>query len=144
MAMTETERAALEAEILSSWKANYYKGKDDAGKLAMLERRQRDKYIESLVNDGRLNYIPDGVYDCDGCNVIGHGGSIEGIEELSDLLEFHGRIFVASAYEVGTCILFDSMPTRVKTRGIGIQFNYGATALIQDAPKNLLILAEND
>ncbi len=64
--------------------------------------------------------------------------------EIELFVEKYPTFVVASAYETHFSILLSKMPPEASVEQIGSGFNYGSTNIINNCPRSLLILAEND
>lgn len=66
------------------------------------------------------------------------------LDEIVVFADQYPDFVIANAYETFTCLLLSRRPDPFQGLVLGTEFNYGATALIENAPKRLLILAQND
>ena len=97
-------------------------------------------------------FLSDGMYAVSDDTIVYEvdsriGDTNEDIDNDPKALKFiakYPNFVVASAYETGTTILLSKPPKKFKHVGPGCGFNYGSTNLIENCPKRLLILAEND
>lgn len=66
--------------------------------------------------------------------------------KLIEFAEKYPEFVIAHAYETSWTLLLSRAPIRLEMDGkwFGSGFNYGSTNLLEDCPKRLLILAEND
>lgn len=73
------------------------------------------------------------------------GNKIEATkEEIIEFINKYPQCVIASSYETNVVILLSRAPKRIPLNYAGSGFNYGSTNLIENAPRRLLILAEND
>ncbi len=67
------------------------------------------------------------------------------IEEFINSTKDKKEIYMANAYETSSCLLFSEKPKEIKLNIKGDGFEgHGTTAFIDDCPKRLLILGQND
>ncbi len=103
----------------------------------------------NIANDRMLE---DGLYEVDDdVEVIEIGERLYDIRDFSDeyamilfFIENHPNFVVANAYETSSTILLSRKPNIFKGYYVGSGFNYGSTNLVENCPKRLLILAEDD
>lgn len=62
---------------------------------------------------------------------------------LDAFVEKYPNFLIARAYATEYALWVATIPTK-KIKNIGSGFNYGSTNIIDDCPKRILILAEND
>ena len=101
--------------------------------------------IEELIEEAEeIRSVGDGIYDVSNLEYI----EVEEIcgDYKKDVINFirkYPNFYYASAYETNTVILLSDKPIELNIPQIG-GFNYGTTAVLDNCPKTLLILAEND
>ncbi len=67
------------------------------------------------------------------------------IEEFINSTKDKKEIYMANAYETSSCLLLSEKPEKIKLKMEGGGFEgHGTTAFIDDCPKRLLILGQND
>lgn len=70
---------------------------------------------------------------------------IKEIEHFISIMNGKKEVFMAYAYDTDCCLLFSEKPEKFKPTMKGGGFEgHGTTALIDDCPKRILILGEND
>lgn len=104
--------------------------------------KKADEYWK-IIRKGKS--LGDGIYDVtdipfyqiDDDKIKNH---VDGIESF---IETNPEYVIASAYDTYYIFILGKKPEKIKT-SIGSGFNYGSTNIIQNCPKTILILAEND
>ncbi len=70
---------------------------------------------------------------------------IKEIEQFIDTVKNKSVIYMANAYGTSNCLLLSEQPQKIKLNIIGGGFEgHGTTAFIDNCPKRLLILGQND
>jgi hypothetical protein len=97
--------------------------------------------------------LTDGIYDVTGLKSIIINIGIDCVmkdiksTQYKQYLEFtieNPEYVICSAYETDETILLNKRPEKFNGKIKGSGFNYGSTTIIQNCPKDILILAEND
>lgn len=108
-----------------------------------------DEFWESLESDGKI--LDDGIYEILNNTKILYfeyrywDFDEEDIATVKEFMSNHPEFVIASAYETqGTFLLSEPPILFSNNYQWGSGFNYGSTNLIENCPKRLLILAEND
>ena len=98
------------------------------------------KENEDFLNEHELS---DGIYDVTDIAYLDlHKATLEEIKEFT---REHDNFVYASAYEVDEVFLLAHGPEAIDTdKWDGSGFNYGSVNIINNCPKSILILAEND
>jgi hypothetical protein len=123
----------------------------EEGKQVLVERFQERSEDFRDVED--LRFLPDGYYDVTGIarafidiSMYGEAWASgrEDIIEALALMELPTCV-AAKPYQVDTIIFLERAPKRLELTVIGHDhFGHGACCVIKDAPKEMLILNEND
>ena len=87
--------------------------------------------------------IPDGVWDIEDIEFIQVIQRVENTEVIKEFIVKYPTFHVGNAYETGEYFLLSDRPSDLVTT-IGGGFNYGSTNVIENCPKRILVLAEND
>ena len=112
---------------------------------------EEEKLEEELgIKWDNLPTLGDGIYDVTGMKYISlFGGDPCSLDEKEvksalSFLKKYPKAVIASAYETEHTLLISGRPKKIRTAHVGSGFNCGSTNIINNAPKSILILAEND
>lgn len=116
------------------------------------------KHIQGEETDLELNHLEDGIYDMTDISHLKLPDPLrdEGITKIKEFVKNYPNFVIANAYETMVTILIAKKPQKLydynfnkikkdsKIKWDGSGFNYGSTNILDNCPKKILILAEND
>lgn len=117
------------------------------------QNQQEEENLYELVGRIRrdFDYVEDGVYDITDIDFLNISGLYRNrrnnaevvMQQINDFIGKYPDSVLAEALETEYLILLSEMPTK-KFPYIGSGFNHGSTNIIDNCPKRILILGEDD
>ncbi len=103
-----------------------------------------DKEFEKLLEDRLNRIVDDGVYDVTDIEFIETDGMPILTSKIEDFIRRNPDFCVAETYNVDVWFLLAKKPNKFIGEHSGSGFNYGSSNILQNCPKDILILAQND
>ncbi len=127
----KNERNQYEKEQQEEYKKN---------KTVIDKKHSSQEKLSALLD--KLTSLSDGIYDVTG--IAYHVVNDSKPKQTLDFIKKYKKVYIGSAYETETSILFSDKPKKLIGHDKGSGFNYGSTNIIDNCPKSILILAQND
>jgi len=89
--------------------------------------------------------LDEGIYEVsDIAEVLLHSAGEIDLEQVKAFIAKYPDFAIGSAYQTFTLFLISEKPKKAALKSSGSGFNYGSCNLLEDCPKRLLIIAQNN
>ena len=105
--------------------------------------RNETELIDHIRKNEKGVNIKDGIYDVSDIDFI-RADELDKQKDTFAWIKSHDKFWVGNAYATYTIFLFAEEPRKFEGDWDGSGFNYGSTNMINNCPKTILILAEDD
>jgi len=115
-------------------------------KEIIIKRALREEIYKFWESMGKDRFLRDGIYDVTNISFYQttEDERMDHLDEIKLFIKDNPEYVIAHAYETYIIFILGRRPEKIINQSTGSGFNYGSTNIIDNCPRTILILAEND